>query len=87
MLLEAVYLTSWILLDVFGVIYDMRVYIFGSRVSQKNVFLISTSTYERELKEIRSCTKVWRPLLIGCKGSLLMGVVFLPSSFKILTLM
>lgn len=55
------------------------------KVSPKNVFLINTP-YEKALKEIRIGTKALRPLLIGCKGSLVMGVTFLPSSFKIPTL-
>lgn len=42
------------------------------------------SPYERELKEIKSCTKGRRPLLIGCNRSLQMGVLFLPISFKTL---
>lgn len=42
--------------------------------------------YKGELKGIRSCTKGWRPLLIGCIGSLCMGVVFLLTYFKILIL-
>lgn len=54
-------------------------------VSLKNVILISPLM--RELKEIRSCTKGWRPLPIGFKGSLVIGVAFLLSSFKTLILM
>ena len=57
----------------------------GFKVSPKNAILISPLLM-RELKEIRSSTKGWRPLPIGCKGSLVMGVAFLPSSFRILTL-
>lgn len=55
------------------------------KVSPKNVILISPLLM-REIKEIRSCTKGWRPLPIGFKGSLVIGVAFLPSSFKILIL-
>lgn len=42
------------------------------------------SPYERELKEIKSCTKGRRPLLIGATGHYRWGVLFLSSSFKTL---
>lgn len=68
--------------------YDIWLYIFVHVVCSVSEECIGNCylPHKGDLKGIRSCTKGWRPLLIGCNGSLHMRVVFLLRSFKILIL-
>lgn len=68
--------------------YDIQLYIFDNVVCSVSEECIGNCylPYKGDLKGIRSCTKGWRLLLIGCNGSLRMKVIFLLRSFKILIL-
>lgn len=68
--------------------YDLWLHIFDHVVCSvsEQCFGNCYLPHKGDLKGIRSCTKGWRPLLIGCNGSLHMRVVFLLRSFKILIL-